>query len=520
MKLKKILVLATAVLSLQYNYAQVSASRTPVFTGSDDVTAVKQKKASLSVHVNTSGASVYLDGSYRGTAPVCITEIEPGNHTLRIQKPHYETRTISINLRPGQTHDIYADLEKISGFLYVQTSPSGADIYVDGGRVLSSSSAIELDEGFHRISAEKFGYKKENSTITIIRGMTRTVSLTLQKAEFEITSVTASKKKFNPRNAGGLGSIDINFSVTAPETGTLYITDESGSILSSSEYTFTTWNGTYSWDGTDKDGYIAPDGTYKAVLCAGKKEVVASFSIDSSITYPQLSITSFGSGIAGLPVPKNNPSGSFTMEFGAGVCFAPLSEKTFAGAPYKISLAFTAADFLELSGNFTGFFAGSDKFSASGAAKFAWSSLVTDKTSLKYGISAAFESTAKFFPEEKCPDDGSGISFCGMMGTESDGTFAGLSSQYTFYTGTEEFAHLWKNGITVLKTTDFFSAGAYAAITSFPKENIWFDHADAGIQACIYLGSTRAYLILQTGCTWFPEAGIYLNANAAVSLTF
>ena len=146
--------------------------------------------------------------------------------------------------------------------------------------------------------------------------MTRTVSLTLQKAEFEITSVTASKKKFNPRNAGGLGSIDINFSVTAPETGTLYITDESGSILSSSEYTFTTWNGTYSWDGTDKDGYIAPDGTYKAVLCAGKKEVVASFSIDSSITYPQLSITSFGSGIAGLPVPKNNPSGSFTMEIG------------------------------------------------------------------------------------------------------------------------------------------------------------------------------------------------------------
>lgn len=79
MKLKKILVLATAVLSLQYNYAQVSASRTPVFTGSDDVTAVKQKKRP-SVYTSTQAALRFT-----------LTEAIGERHLYALQKSSRET---------------------------------------------------------------------------------------------------------------------------------------------------------------------------------------------------------------------------------------------------------------------------------------------------------------------------------------------------------------------------------------------------------------------------------------------
>ena len=69
----------------------------------------------LRLDVRPPDASIYLDGVFRGTArDVEALRVPPGRHRLEIVRPGYRTEERDVEVRPGETTDLRADLERSS----------------------------------------------------------------------------------------------------------------------------------------------------------------------------------------------------------------------------------------------------------------------------------------------------------------------------------------------------------------------------------------------------------------------
>nr|WP_319540232.1 PEGA domain-containing protein [uncultured Methanospirillum sp.] len=79
--------------------SEISASLSPV-----------SNTGSLTVNSDPSGASVYLNGVYRGISPVHIEAIDAGIYTIKAEKSSYNTETEIINLIAGQENSVQLSL--------------------------------------------------------------------------------------------------------------------------------------------------------------------------------------------------------------------------------------------------------------------------------------------------------------------------------------------------------------------------------------------------------------------------
>ncbi|MBQ9281404.1 MAG: PEGA domain-containing protein [Treponema sp.] len=236
--------------------------------------------ADLTVYANVSGASVYVDSEYEGTTPITVRDLEVGSHTVKVIKKHYSQYSVSKNLEAGYAYTVNADLEKISGYLNTTVLPSDATLYCDG-EVISKYNE-EIDEGTYTIKAHAFGYDDKTATVTIARNKTSSLSITMEKADFEIKSFKADTAEINPKNSKRLNSVRFSMSVTAPEQGTLEISDVKGEVVASWDVTFTTWDSSITWDGK-KNGIPVAEGQYVATLKVSGFMRIASVTVDYSI---------------------------------------------------------------------------------------------------------------------------------------------------------------------------------------------------------------------------------------------
>ncbi|WP_062396302.1 PEGA domain-containing protein [Methanogenium cariaci] len=90
----------------------------------------------LSVSSTPSNANIYLDGSYKGTAPPrTIGGISKGYHTLEITMPGYQEWANSIQIHANQvtyvTATLTADPQSTTGAISVSSNPSYASVYID-----------------------------------------------------------------------------------------------------------------------------------------------------------------------------------------------------------------------------------------------------------------------------------------------------------------------------------------------------------------------------------------------------
>lgn len=97
--------------------------------GGDTATyhAVLQKETasteggSLSVASVPDGASISLDGVYKGVTPLTIPGISPGSHALVLSLPGYETYRVSASVASGDTASYSANLVKTGSTMGVTT---------------------------------------------------------------------------------------------------------------------------------------------------------------------------------------------------------------------------------------------------------------------------------------------------------------------------------------------------------------------------------------------------------------
>ncbi|MCK5109028.1 MAG: PEGA domain-containing protein, partial [Methanosarcinales archaeon] len=77
-------------------------------------------------------ATVYLYDAYEGTTPVTVSSVKVGSHTVTLEKSGYEDITRTVTVRADETATVSVTLTPETGLISISSSPSGADIYLDG----------------------------------------------------------------------------------------------------------------------------------------------------------------------------------------------------------------------------------------------------------------------------------------------------------------------------------------------------------------------------------------------------
>jgi hypothetical protein len=151
----------------------------------------------ITVMCNVDGASVRFDNEYKGTisggqltVPVYTTGTPYS--TVTVEMTGYNAYTGSITMpKADETTTIYATLNPFPtptpvnyGSIYVDSTPSGAEIYFNGNyRGLSPLTISGIWPGSYTIEAEKTGYQPYSTTTTVSSGTRSNVFCPLTKLD-------------------------------------------------------------------------------------------------------------------------------------------------------------------------------------------------------------------------------------------------------------------------------------------------------------------------------------------------
>lgn len=181
-----------------------------VNTGKKDGTisvkiGVNENVGGIIVNSKPSGASVYVDNRFMGTTPLNISGIKTGSHVVRISYQGYADRQRTVIVRPHRYEYITETLltPANTGSLYVESSPRGASIYLDGNYEGETPKRIDfIPVGSHTVRLSKDGYKDHVQQVWIEANRVTTVSVSL------IAETTRYKLTINSNPSGAWTYVD------------------------------------------------------------------------------------------------------------------------------------------------------------------------------------------------------------------------------------------------------------------------------------------------------------------------
>lgn len=288
-------VCSVSALSIEFGSSGDGGTRSPDVTKRRDDDLV-----GVIIKTNVEGAEVYINGKLFGTTPIATVDLSASYYNIEIRKSGYDTIKCKIYPRRRYTYTYEFVMQKTCGFINIKNCPSGSSVYVDGYSV--SSSTVEVDPGNHTVKVRKFGYEDFVERVYVENHKTVGVSVSLKVAPFRITDFKISKNKINPDYTSGIGKVNISFEVSNDGSAILSVLDRYGNEVWVKEYrSFSTWEQSVTWNGTDDFGNPLPDGQYEVNLYSFDFNESRALKIDRSMIYPLSTFTPSGSGIGSLP---------------------------------------------------------------------------------------------------------------------------------------------------------------------------------------------------------------------------
>ena len=132
------------------------------------------------------------DGYWKG-------RLDYGPHSIECRKPSHRTSKLDLTVEPDTREQISLDApDPIYGYVNVSSSPSGADVYVDGQKHGITPQRLTLLEGNHIIEVRKSGYTSETRNFSVSERSNHRFDATLS----DVVSVLISS------NPGGTVFVD------------------------------------------------------------------------------------------------------------------------------------------------------------------------------------------------------------------------------------------------------------------------------------------------------------------------
>ena len=173
---------------------------------------------------NPSGASAILDNGYdQLTTPGTFNAVSTGWHNVQVSKSGYQLYSTSIEVKPGETSNVYATLVPNTqyGSISVTSLPVGASLYVDTiYQGLTNQIVGNLAVGSHTVTLKKSGYKDFSQTATVNNAQTTSLSVTLSP----LSSPTTGDLDVSSTPYGASVYLNGDYQGETRSSGPLYIT--------------------------------------------------------------------------------------------------------------------------------------------------------------------------------------------------------------------------------------------------------------------------------------------------------
>jgi len=173
-------------------HVQVYATINPITT---PTTVPPVQNGAIYAQSNPGGAAIYMNGNFYGYSPITIPNLPPGSYSMKATLNGYTPNTQLINVYAGQTASYYPTLQqsppppRSTGTVYAKSSPSGAQVIVDGTYNGITPMTLTLYPGNHNIAIKLPGYNDWSTTVYVTAGSSQTINPSLTPAIFGSISI-------------------------------------------------------------------------------------------------------------------------------------------------------------------------------------------------------------------------------------------------------------------------------------------------------------------------------------------
>ncbi len=142
---------------------------------------LKGKNGAIAIKSDPTKAKIYLDDEDKGTTPVTLTDLKPGEYTVKIKLNEYETWENNVKVKPEKETFITAVLLKKYGSIFLESEPSNAKISL-GGKVIDATPArlSTIANGIHLVEVIKEGYEVWRRNVKVEPGKEKSLTAALQ----------------------------------------------------------------------------------------------------------------------------------------------------------------------------------------------------------------------------------------------------------------------------------------------------------------------------------------------------
>jgi hypothetical protein len=155
---------------------------------------VKTGFGRLHIIATPDSAVVVMDSNTRGTAPIIIDSIVPGEHTVLIRKKGYFIKKISFVAAADTTLQISVNLVRPGG-LVVKSDPIGARLFLnDNDSGATPWENVKLKPGDYKVRLEYLQHETFEKNVSVTDGLCDTISVTLPYTKTYLDSIAAVKQ--------------------------------------------------------------------------------------------------------------------------------------------------------------------------------------------------------------------------------------------------------------------------------------------------------------------------------------
>lgn len=172
----------------EYTTMQVSLGNPSVSIATP---TIPPSPGSLNISSIPTNASVVINGNYAGSTPLTVTGLDPGTYNVTFSRFNYYALPATARVEPGAVTEVSATLRPKTGTLFVNTSPAGAAILIDGQSMgISPFTLDNISAGNHTVNATFEGYTPVEEQVRVIADQIVTCSIELKKPGLMVSGIT------------------------------------------------------------------------------------------------------------------------------------------------------------------------------------------------------------------------------------------------------------------------------------------------------------------------------------------
>jgi hypothetical protein len=134
------------------------------------------------------GASLMVNGEYRGKTPLTISGLGPGNYAVTFSRFGFMELSVQVPVEQGKIAEVTAALQPKTGTLVVNSTPAGARVLLDGTDAgLVPVFLANISAGNHTIRLEKDGYVTAAQEVGITAGQVSRAEVSLDPVPVSTT---------------------------------------------------------------------------------------------------------------------------------------------------------------------------------------------------------------------------------------------------------------------------------------------------------------------------------------------